>query len=377
MAKKKGIVALLLTTVMLAGSVIPLQAGELEDALNKQRDLQRKEEQARSQLNKLTFTADKLQGQIKNLATQIAVAESTLDTTEVAYNKAAEAVALSEQELKEREEELANRQVVLRQRIREIYEAGQVSYLEIIFEAEDLSDFITRLEYFNRLVTNDQKILTDISMERARIEEETKLLQVRRDEAAQLKVAAEQAKAALDGKKREHQVALDSNKKAQNDIFEQIEQMEADSNAIAEKIRKLTANSGVVHGTISTYPLPGYTEVSSSYGWRIHPITKKKSLHTGTDLPAPTGTKVLAAGNGEVIMASWYGAYGNAVIVDHGGGYTTLYGHNSKLAVKVGDMVKAGDVVAYVGSTGWSTGPHLHFEVRIKGETTDPLQFFR
>ncbi|MEL1133621.1 peptidoglycan DD-metalloendopeptidase family protein [Desulfitobacterium sp. THU1] len=377
MAKKKGIVALLLTTVMLAGSVIPLQAGELEDALNKQRDLQRKEEQARSQLNKLTFTADKLQGQIKNLATQIAVAESTLDTTEVAYNEAAEAVALSEQELKEREEELANRQVVLRQRIREIYEAGQVSYLEIIFEAEDLSDFITRLEYFNRLVTNDQKILTDISMERARIEEETKLLQVRRDEAAQLKVAAEQAKAALDGKKREHQVALDSNKKAQNDIFEQIEQMEADSNAIAEKIRKLTANSGVVHGTISTYPLPGYTEVSSSYGWRIHPITKKKSLHTGTDLPAPTGTKVLAAGNGEVIMASWYGAYGNAVIVDHGGGYTTLYGHNSKLAVKVGDMVKAGDVVAYVGSTGWSTGPHLHFEVRIKGETTDPLQFFR
>ncbi|MGE4273054.1 MAG: murein hydrolase activator EnvC [Desulfitobacterium sp.] len=377
MAKKKGIVALLLTTVMLASSVIPLQAGELEDAINKQRELQRKEEQARSQLNKLTFTADKLQGQIKNLATQIAVAENTLDATQVAYNQAAEAVTLSEQELKEREEELANRQVVLRQRVREIYEAGQVSYLEIIFEAEDLSDFITRLEYFNRLVANDQKILTDISLERARIEEETKLLQVRRDEAAQLKTAAEEAKAALDGKKREHQVALDSNKKAQNNIFEQIEQMEADSNAIAEKIRKLTANSGVVHGTISTYPLPGYTEVSSSYGWRIHPITKKKSLHTGTDLPAPTGTKVLAAGNGEVIMASWYGAYGNAVIVDHGGGYTTLYGHNSKLAVKVGDMVKAGDVVAYVGSTGWSTGPHLHFEVRIKGETTDPLQFFR
>ncbi|AGA70785.1 metalloendopeptidase-like membrane protein [Desulfitobacterium dichloroeliminans LMG P-21439] len=377
MAKRKGLLALLLTTVLLAGSVIPLQAGELEDAINKQKELQKKEEQARSQLNKLTYTADKLQGQIKDLATQISVAKNTLDSTQVAYNQAAEAVSLSEQELEEREEELANRQIVLRQRVREIYEAGQVSYLEIIFEAEDLSDFITRLEYFNRLVTNDQKILTDISIERAKIEEETKLLQVRRDEAAQLKVAAEQAKATLDGKKREHQVALNSNKKAQEDIFEQIERMEADSNDIADKIRKLTANSDVVHGTISTYPLPGYKEVSSSYGWRIHPITKKKSLHTGTDLPAPTGTKVLAAGNGEVIMASWYGAYGNAVIVDHGGGYTTLYGHNSKLAVKVGDKVKAGDVVSYVGSTGWSTGPHLHFEVRLKGETTDPLQFFR
>ena len=384
MAKKGNIVkrvriffVLMLSTAVLAGSVIPLQAGELEDALKEQKELQKKEEQARSQLNQLTYSADKLKNQIASLANQIAVAENTLSEKNLAYNKAVEAVAQAEQNLKEREEELAKRQEVLRKRVKEIYQAGQVSYLEILFEAENLSDFITRLEYFNRLVSNDQKILTDISEEKVRIEEETKVLQAQRDEAAKLKKEAEQAKAALDSKKKEHQVALDKNKKAQDDIFEQIRQMEADSNAIAEKIRKLTANSSVVHGTINTYPLPGYYEVSSSYGWRIHPITKQKSLHTGTDLPAPTGTKILAAGNGEVIMASWYGAYGNAVIIDHGGGYTTLYGHNSKLAVKVGDMVKAGDVVAYVGSTGWSTGPHLHFEVRIKGETTDPMQFFR
>lgn len=377
MTKRRGPIALLLTTVLLAGSVIPLQAGELEDAIKEQRELQRKEEQARKQLNSLTYTADKLQNQIKSLATQITVASNSLNEKQVAYNQAVEAVNRSELELKQREEDLANRQEVLRNRVREIYQIGQVSYLEILFEAENLSDFITRLEYFNRLVDNDQKILADIGLEKARIEEETKVLQARRDEAAKLKAEAEEAKKELDAKKKEHQAALDTNKKAQNDIFDQIEQMEADSNAIAEKIRKLTSSSGVVHGTISTYPLPGYYEISSAYGWRIHPITKKKSLHTGVDLPAPTGTKVLAAGNGEVIMAGWYGAYGNAVIVDHGGGYTTLYGHNSKLGAKVGDMVKAGDVIAYVGSTGWSTGPHLHFEVRINGETTDPMQFFR
>lgn len=377
MFKRKGTVALLLTSVLLVGSVIPLQAGELEDAIKEQKNLQQREEQARNQLNKLTYTADKLQKQIKDLSTQIAMAQDTLKAKEVAYNQAVEAVTLSEQALKEREEALANRQEVLRKRVKEIYQTGQVSYLEIILEAESLSDFITRLEYFNRLVANDQKILTDISEEKARIEEETKVLQAHRDEVAQLKAEAEQAKAELDSKKQEHQTALNSNKKAQSDIFDQIEQMEADSKAIADKIRKLTANSGKVHGTINTYPLPGYYEVSSSYGWRIHPITKKKSLHTGTDLPAPSGTKVLAAGNGEVIMAGWYGAYGNAVIIDHGGGYTTLYGHNSKLGVKVGDMVNAGDVISYVGSTGWSTGAHLHFEVRVNGETTDPLQFFR
>ena len=100
-------------------------------------------------------------------------------------------------------------------------------------------------------------------------------------------------------------------------------------------------------------------------------------MHTGTDIPAPSGTKGKAAGSGKVILAGWYGAYGNAVIIDHGAGYTSLYGHNSSLAVAVGDTVVAGQIVSYVGSTGLSTGPHLHFEVRINGEPTNPLAFFR
>jgi len=376
--KCKGALAFILSALLLAGSVVPLQADELEDAIKQQKELQQKEQQARSQLNQLTYTADKLKKQIQNLSMQIAVAEKDLSSKQAAYEAAVAAVAQSEQSLKEKEEELARRQEILRQRVKDIYQTGQISYLELLFAAEDLSDFITRVEYFNRLVANDQKILTDISEQKALVEEEMKLLQAQRDEAEKLKEEAEQAKAVLDSKRQEHQVALDTNKKSQEEIFEQIEKMEADSQALAEKIRKLTANkSGVVHGTISTWPIPGYYEISSPYGWRTHPITKKKSLHTGTDFPAPTGTKIVAAGNGEVIMASWYGAYGNAIIVDHGGGYTTLYGHCSKLAVKVGDMVKAGDVVGYVGSTGWSTGPHLHFEVRINGESTDPMQFYK
>lgn len=375
--EKRAPIALLLTLILLGSSVLPLQAGELEDAMQKQEQIRQQEQQARGQLNQLTYTADKLKTQISDLASQITVAQSTLNQKQTAYNKAQQEVSLSEKELTEQQKELDNRRDVLRRRVREIYQAGQISYLEILFQSEDLSDFITRLEYFNKLVSNDQKILTDIAREKEVIEEKTKELQSRRDQAAILQTQAAQAKTELDGKKQQHQVALNTNKKAQDAIFDQIDKMEADSNALAVQIRKLTAtSSGKVQGTINTYPLPGYKEISDSYGWRIHPITKKKSLHTGTDIPAPSGTQVHAAGAGVVIMAGWYGAYGNAVIIDHGGGYTTLYGHNSRLEVSVGDAVKAGETISYVGSTGWSTGPHLHFEVRLNGEPTDPLQFF-
>lgn len=377
MSRVKSFLAILITTCLLIGSVIPLQAGELEDILKEQKNIEKREQEARKNLKNLTNREEQLKNQIQTLASQIAVAEKDLQAKEIAYQQSEELVAQSEQELQEREAELAHRQEVLRKRVREIYQVGQISYLEVLLEAESLSDFITRLEYFNRLVENDQKILTQISEERERVEEQTRILQEKRDEAAQRKKEAQEAKALLDQKRREHQVALNDNKKAQEDIFEQIAQLEKDAKAIAEKIRQLTANSGPVHGTINTYPIPGYYTISSAYGWRIHPITKKRSLHTGTDFPAPTGTKVVAAGNGVVILSNWYGAYGNTVIIDHGGGYSTLYAHNSKLGVKVGDKVNAGDVIAYVGSTGWSTGPHLHFEVRVNGEPTDPMQFFK
>lgn len=377
MLQKKGLTALVLTTLLMGSSVLPLKAGELEDTIKEQEQLQQKEEQARGQLNQLTYSADKLKTQIQGLSSEIAVVQDDLTQKQIAYNKAQQAVTQAEKELQESEEELEQRREALRQRVRGIYMEGQMSYLEILFESKDLSDFITRLEYFNILVSNDQKILTDIAKQKEEIAKKAEELQAQRDQAAKLKNEAAVAKSELDGKNKQYQVALDQNKRAQEDIFIQIEKMEADSNAIAEKIRELTAkSSGKVHGTINTYPLPGYYEVSSPFGWRIHPIRKTKSLHTGVDLPAPTGTPMYAAGTGVVLMAGWYGAYGNAVIIDHGGGYTTLYGHNSKLTVSVGEKVSAGQKIAEVGSTGWSTGPHLHFEVRLNGNPTDPMQFF-
>ena len=108
---------------------------------------------------------------------------------------------------------------------------------------------------------------------------------------------------------------------------------------------------------------------------RVHPVTGVYKLHTGIDIPATTGTPIRAAESGQVITASYQGAYGNCVIIDHGNGYSTLYGHQSSIAVSVGDTVTRGQTIGYVGSTGYSTGPHLHFEIRVNGSPQDPLNY--
>lgn len=139
---------------------------------------------------------------------------------------------------------------------------------------------------------------------------------------------------------------------------------------------KLTDTDFDLKGGKLVFPVPNYTAVSSSYGWRTHPISGERKFHTGTDIPAPTGTPVIASADGVVIEAGWKGGYGNAVVIDHGSSVKTLYGHNSSLDVHAGQTVKAGDIIARVGSTGKSTGPHSHFEVMKDGKYTDPMKWF-
>ena len=152
-------------------------------------------------------------------------------------------------------------------------------------------------------------------------------------------------------------------------------ELEQASNEIAAKIRASTARTGGYSGNPSgrfLWPTPGYSKITSDYGMRVHPILGTKKLHTGIDIGAPSGTRILSGDAGVVIHAGWLGAYGNAVVVDHGGGLSTLYGHMSSIAVREGQQVTAGQKLGGVGSTGLSTGPHLHFEVRVNGNPVSP-----
>lgn len=369
--------ALFLSIVLLSGTVIPLRADELGDAEQRQQEIVNQQIKSQGQLNSLTFTADTIKTKLNQLSGQINVAKKSLSDKQVAYSQTMAQVQLVQQELEKNQKELDARRQALGLRVKGIYEDGQISYLGLLFQSSDLGDFITRMEYLNKLIANDQNLLTDIQQQKDKMTQKKQDLEVIRDRMAQLRAQAVVAEADLNTKKQQQQVALEQNKNSQQAIFDENDKLEAESNALTEKIRKIQAvRTGGVIGTINYWPVTGYYEISSPFGWRIHPITGKKSLHTGVDLPAPTGTPIHAAGAGVVIFSGWYGGYGNAIIVDHGGGISTLYGHQSQLSASEGQEVTVGKTIGYVGSTGFSTGPHLHFEVRVNGNPTDPLQYF-
>jgi murein DD-endopeptidase MepM/ murein hydrolase activator NlpD len=157
-----------------------------------------------------------------------------------------------------------------------------------------------------------------------------------------------------------------------NKLLEQyIDGLEAEANRLTAIIIAMQSDEAYVGGDF-LWPVPGYKKVTSEFGERVHPILKTKKLHTGMDIGAPSGTNVVAANAGRVMKAGWNDSYGYLVMIDHGGGIVTLYAHNSSLLVSDGDIVTRGQVISKVGSTGMSTGPHLHFEVRINGEYQDP-----
>ncbi|AHF11059.1 MULTISPECIES: M23 family metallopeptidase [Dehalobacter] len=377
MIKMTRPVVLLIVLTLMVTFNFPVTADELSEALKQQEKILNQQKNAEGNLNSLTTKAQQMEKQIRQLTTQISDAEVDLDQKENAHAKAQEEVTAIQTEVTAKQQELKGRQDTLRSRVRAIYEEGQVNYLEVLFQSTDLSDFISRVEYLSCLVENDQTILSDIRVQKQDLDKKKELLVAKMDEAESLKQQAEAAKNYLDSSKSKKEVALAENKEDQEALLEQIDKLERDSKALESKIRELQKNNtGGVTGTVSVWPAPGYKYITSTFGYRVHPITKQYKLHTGVDIGAPYGAKIVAAGSGTVVFSGWYGAYGNAIIIDHGNKISTLYGHMSSRAVAVNTTVAAGQTIGYVGSTGWSTGAHLHFEVRKDGTPTNPMAYF-
>lgn len=377
MFPKRGVVSGALCLLMLGASALPTWADQLGDAVQQQQSLSNQTNQARNKLKDLTYVEDEIKAELVDLENRLAAAQTQLNQRHAAFVQAQEQVAAAQNELELKQKELEDRQEAMGKRAKAIYESGQMSYFEMLFQATSLGDFITRMEYFSMLLENDRKLLQDIQIQKEQINQKMIELQKKRDQAVQLEAQAAAAKKELDQVKTQQQIALEKNLKEQHLAIEYIERLEAEANTWNEKIRQLqAARVGGVSGSISAWPLEGNYRISSPYGWRTHPVTQKQSLHTGVDIPASSGTSIAAAGDGVVIVAGWNDAYGNMIIIDHGQGLSTLYGHQSALNVTEGQEVKAGQVIGYVGSTGWSTGPHLHFEIRENGNSTDPLRYY-
>jgi murein DD-endopeptidase MepM/ murein hydrolase activator NlpD len=278
---------------------------------------------------------------------------------------------------------------LLKKRLVDIYENGDLSYASVLLSSQSFNDFVERWEDLRLLIAANERAV------RARKTAEAHVAAVEADlERTNLQLAGEQedqrrAKSQLDGLASERQNLVALTAQQRRHIQTQVTQMEDLSAAeesqlealIQERQRELEAQrrargiaggAPVSTGAVGSFTWPVTGTITSPFGWRSNPFGGAPDFHQGLDIAAPTGTTVTAAASGTVIMAQWYGGYGNYISIDHGGGYSTGYGHLSAIYVANGQTVQRGQAIGAVGSTGASTGPHLHFEVRINGKAVDP-----
>lgn len=276
----------------------------------------------------------------------------------------------------------------LKQRLVDIYENGDLGYLNVLISARSFSDFVERWEDLRLLIASNQRAVRARKQAEAQVASVEAALESTRLQLQQEQQAQVEARNQLDTLAAERQNLVSLTGAQRRAVATQVAQMEDLSAAeesqleslIQEKQRELEAArraAGITGGQETaggpgTFSWPVTGTITSPFGWRSNPFGGAPEFHQGLDIAAPSGTTVTAAAAGTVIMAQWYGGYGNYILIDHGGGYSTGYGHLSAIYVSNGQFVKRGQAIGAVGSTGASTGPHLHFEVRIDGKPVDP-----
>lgn len=296
--------------------------------------------------------------------------QSLLKTTEALITQYDENIAQTETDIANLKIELENQQTAFDEMVRMSFMYGNDDYLEMIFDAKSFSDFLSRVDMISYLLSYNQGIIDNMTVTETQLQNTTAELKLSKENLKNYKESKEALKADYDKKSAEASQLItellnDENAAAQalKIVEENASQIQADIDALAKQLN----DNSKYEGGVFIWPLDYNSRTSSGWEWRTNPITKKKEFHNGLDLPAPGGTSIFAAADGTVVKSAWYGGYGNCIIVNHGGGVMTLYGHCSKLNATEGQSVKQGDTIAYVGTTGLSTGNHLHFTVYENG----------
>lgn len=372
------VLGLITLGILLVFGLLPVYGDELDKIKKQQKEVQQDIEKQKQKLNKKNKEKKTVLGQLENLELDMKDTKKDINNLEKQLDYAQNRVVEINKELKETEETLDERTEVFKKRLKEVYLNGQVSYLEVLFQSTDVSDFLSRFDLLEKLVDQDVKLMDTIETKKKEVESKKAELVNKRDEISSIKQRTEREKMKLEERTKQKKGLLKTIEQQKVEAAQALDELEALSNKLAKEIRKIqeARKNSVSLGTGKySWPVPGYTRISSDYGWRIHPILKTKRMHTGTDIPAPAGTNIHAVDSGVVIYSGWYGAYGNTVIVDHGKGISSMYPHQSKILVKENQEVKRNQVIGKVGSTGWSTGPHLHFEIRKNGNPVNPWNY--
>lgn len=362
----------LLISLSVTGTAL---ADDLEDQLA---DLQRQAEEQQAKTNEASAKVESVSERLRQIQEELRVATAEYKEVKGQLDSVEDKISDNTELLQKTEADLKVKNKKLQQRVRDIYINGQISYVDVLFGAKDFADLMTRMDVLKRIIKHDYDLIMKVREEKATVENTRAQLEKDKAEAEVLVADAQAKRAKVEDKESEQQVLLDQAIYDRDTSERMYEEIMAASQEVANMIRRSHMSSAGYSGAPAgaggmIWPISG--PITSEFGWRTHPIFGTARFHSGLDIGGDYGMPIYAAASGTVIYAGWISGYGNAVIIDHGGGVTTLYGHNDSLNVSEGENVAQGQVIAMCGSTGNSTGPHCHFEVRENGEPVSPYGY--
>ncbi len=351
---------------------------ELDDVKQRMQLMEERRAEARRE-------AEAASSQLEDVATRLTELQRESNRLEAENNRLQASIDENRSKLEAKQAELESRVKIYRGRLRDIYINGQVNYLDVLLGANSFSDFASRMYLLQKIIKSDVELLDNIKKDTAEIKERQSLLDEEQKELLHTKSILDNKKASVEKARAERAYLLYQAQEKEQESLAEWDRLLVVSENITAMLQRMEA-SGSSSGSSSSQQTPTSSKpliwpcrgpITSYFGWRTHPIFGTTKYHSGMDIGVDYGTPILAAGTGTVIYSGWLGGYGNAVMVDHGSGMVTLYAHNQELTVSEGQSVAQGDVIAYAGATGYATGPHCHFEVRIHGEVTEPLDYLQ
>ena len=376
-----GILVIALLSSMIVSSLVYAGAAEDADELqDKLSSLEDEKAAVKERIAELTKQADDVEATRAALQSEIDLTKEEIATVEAYIERLQQQIDVKTTELEAAEEALEQKEEEFALTVRTTYEQGDSSYLQVLLNSTSFSDLLSRMEIITAIMEDNKKTVAEYTAAKEDIEQKKEELQATQDSQKEYQenlsykvdelAASEAEQAAL----AESIEAYKAESEAEYDRISS--EMQEVSSQIAALSAQAAAAGGVPYSGTFVWPTPSCTTTSSAYGYRVHPIYGTVKVHAGEDIPASYGAEILAAASGTVTTAGWVSGYGNYTVIDHGGGTMTAYGHQSSIIVSVGQYVEQGQVIGYVGSTGNSTGPHLHFEVYQNGSTVDPKSFF-
>ena len=381
----KNLVFCGILSVLLA--LLPVYAARTANTIDTLRIQQQQVKQQRQNVvkerDRLTNLQQSAQQRLTGLKQNLQTTDSHITDSELRLKVATERLQQLQADLGIAERSYQDRQIATIGRLRFLQRSPASVGWAVLLQSQNISDFLDRRRQLKLVYQADQKILAKLTQQANQINKQKTDVEQQKNDIALIRQQLLAQKADYQGQAElqsdlilrlnSDRLALEA---AQN-------QLDKDSQALTTLIQQKIAeaqnktnsrNTILLRGT-GIMAFPSDASTSSPFGWRMHPVLGYRRFHAGLDFAASYGSTIRAADSGTVIMAGWYGGYGNAVIIDHGKGITTLYGHTSQLFVSEGQTVQRGQAIAAVGSTGLSTGPHLHFEVRSYGTPVDPANF--